>query len=253
MLDALEKKVNRHSYETWLKPTRFSHSKGPTLFVKVPNPDFCHIGDKYGDLISEAIENLGLEYQDVEFVTDRRAARREELNESGERRNGERAPRRSGPRRTNKPSRAGPPAALRLGRRGATESQVHLRRIRDRLRQPVRACGGARGGGAAFQGLQPAVPVRRRRHGQDPPDAGHRPRDQEAEPGDGHLLRVQREVHQRDDQRVAEQQDDQFPRQVPQHGCAAGGRHPVPGQQGAHPGGVLPHLQRACTSRCGRS
>ncbi len=35
---------------------------GPTLFVKVPNPDFCHIGDKYGDLISEAIENLGLEY-----------------------------------------------------------------------------------------------------------------------------------------------------------------------------------------------
>jgi chromosomal replication initiator protein len=70
VLDALEKKVNRHSYETWLKPTRFSHSQGPTLFVKVPNPDFCHIGEKYGDLISEAIENLGLEYQDVEFVTD---------------------------------------------------------------------------------------------------------------------------------------------------------------------------------------
>ncbi len=69
-LDALEKKVNRHSYETWLKPTRFSHSNGPTLFVRVPNPDFCHIGEKYGDLISEAIENLGLEYQDVEFVTD---------------------------------------------------------------------------------------------------------------------------------------------------------------------------------------
>src|SRR5450631_2761608 len=70
VLDALEKKVNRHSYETWLKPTRFSHSQGPTLFVKVPNTDFCHIGEKYGDLISEAIENLGLEYQDVEFVTD---------------------------------------------------------------------------------------------------------------------------------------------------------------------------------------
>jgi len=70
VLDALEKKINRHSYETWLKPTRFSHSQGPTLFVRVPNPDFCHIGEKYGDLISEAIENLGLEYQDVEFVTD---------------------------------------------------------------------------------------------------------------------------------------------------------------------------------------
>src|SRR6516225_4804903 len=70
VLGALEKKINRHSYETWLKPTRFSHSEGPTLFVRVPNPDFCHIGEKYGDLISEAIENLGMEYQDVEFVTD---------------------------------------------------------------------------------------------------------------------------------------------------------------------------------------
>jgi chromosomal replication initiator protein len=70
VLDALQKKINRHSYETWLKPTRFSHSQGPTLFVRVPNPEFCHIGEKYGDLISEAIENLGLEYQDVEFVTD---------------------------------------------------------------------------------------------------------------------------------------------------------------------------------------
>src|ERR1035438_2801559 len=87
VLDALEKKVNRHSYETWLKPTRFSHSQGPTLFVKVPNSDFCHIGDKYGDLISEAIENLGLEYQDVEFVTDqeKRVEKRELSNGDGQR------------------------------------------------------------------------------------------------------------------------------------------------------------------------
>ena len=70
VLDALEKKVNRSSYETWLKPTRFSHSQGSVLFVRVPNPDFCHIGEKWGDLISEAIDDLGLQYQDVEFVTD---------------------------------------------------------------------------------------------------------------------------------------------------------------------------------------
>ena len=82
-IDALEKKVNRHSYETWLKPTRFSHSQGPTLFVKVPNP-VCHIGEKYGDLISEAIENLGLDYQDVEFVTDQ-----EKRAEKNDRRNGD--------------------------------------------------------------------------------------------------------------------------------------------------------------------
>jgi chromosomal replication initiator protein len=70
VLDALEKKVNRNSYETWLKPTRYDHAQGAILFVRVPNPEFCQIGERYGDLISEAIENLGLEFQDVEFVTD---------------------------------------------------------------------------------------------------------------------------------------------------------------------------------------
>jgi chromosomal replication initiator protein len=69
VLDALEKKVNRTSYETWFKPTRYDHAQGPILFVRVPNPEFCHIGERYGDLISEAIENLGLEFRDVEFVT----------------------------------------------------------------------------------------------------------------------------------------------------------------------------------------
>jgi chromosomal replication initiator protein len=69
ILDALEKKINRHSYDTWLKPTRFSHFEESKLFVRVPTAEFCHIGDKYGDLIQEAIENLGLNFEDVEFVT----------------------------------------------------------------------------------------------------------------------------------------------------------------------------------------
>jgi chromosomal replication initiator protein len=69
VLDALQKKVNRTSYETWFKPTRYDHAQGPILFVRVPNSQFCHIGERYGDLISEAFENLGLEFRDVEFVT----------------------------------------------------------------------------------------------------------------------------------------------------------------------------------------
>ena len=69
ILDALEKKVNRHSYDTWLKPTRYSHSTGGVLFIRVPTAEFRHVGDKYADLIQEAIDNLGLEYQDVQFVT----------------------------------------------------------------------------------------------------------------------------------------------------------------------------------------
>src|SRR5580704_3104109 len=69
ILDALEKKINRHSYDTWLKPTRYSHSSGGILFVRVPTVEFRHVGDKYNDLIQEALDNLGLEYQDVQFVT----------------------------------------------------------------------------------------------------------------------------------------------------------------------------------------
>jgi chromosomal replication initiator protein len=69
ILGALEKKISRHSYDTWLKPTRFSHSNGSIIFVRVPTPEFRHIGEKFGDLIQEALEVLALEFQDVKFVT----------------------------------------------------------------------------------------------------------------------------------------------------------------------------------------
>src|SRR6201985_1350194 len=67
ILGALEKKINRQSFETWLKPTRFSHISGRTLHVRIPSEEFQHIGDRYGDLIGEAIDNLGLETDRVVF------------------------------------------------------------------------------------------------------------------------------------------------------------------------------------------
>jgi chromosomal replication initiator protein len=69
VLDALEKKINRHSYDTWLKPTRYSHASNGILFVRIPTAEFRHVGDKYADLIQEALDNLELGYQDVKFVT----------------------------------------------------------------------------------------------------------------------------------------------------------------------------------------
>jgi len=69
ILGALEKKINRQSFETWLKPTRFSRIAGKTLYVRIPSAQFEHIGDKYADLIEEAIERLGLEIDSVEFET----------------------------------------------------------------------------------------------------------------------------------------------------------------------------------------
>ena len=69
VLAALEKKINRHSYDTWLKPTRFSHAKDSVMFVRVPTAEFRTIGEKYADLIQEALEVLTLPYDDVQFIT----------------------------------------------------------------------------------------------------------------------------------------------------------------------------------------
>ena len=69
ILDALEKKINRHSYNTWLKPTRYSHISNGILFVRVPSDEYRREGDKYADLIQEAVDDLGLGYDDVKFVT----------------------------------------------------------------------------------------------------------------------------------------------------------------------------------------
>ncbi len=69
ILGALEKKINRHAFETWLKPTRYSRTVGRTLYVRIPSTQFEHVGDKYADLIEEAIEGLQLEIDSVEMET----------------------------------------------------------------------------------------------------------------------------------------------------------------------------------------
>lgn len=66
---ALEMKVNRQGFYTWLKPTRFSHVSGRVLYVRIPSTQFDHIGERYGDLIREAIDNLQMEVDEVRFVT----------------------------------------------------------------------------------------------------------------------------------------------------------------------------------------
>src|SRR5947207_1732864 len=69
ILDALEKKINRHSYDTWLKPTRYSHTSEGIMYIRVPTAEFRHVGDKYADLIQEALDNLNMDCHDVQFVT----------------------------------------------------------------------------------------------------------------------------------------------------------------------------------------
>jgi chromosomal replication initiator protein len=69
ILSALEKKINRQSFDTWLKPTRFSHAKDRILVIRIPTADFRYIADRYDDLIREAMDNLELDFDDVSYVT----------------------------------------------------------------------------------------------------------------------------------------------------------------------------------------
>jgi chromosomal replication initiator protein len=52
ILGALQKKINRQAYETWLKPTLFSHTDGNILVVR----------------IGEALDTLNLPFERVDFV-----------------------------------------------------------------------------------------------------------------------------------------------------------------------------------------
>jgi chromosomal replication initiator protein len=69
VLNFLKTKVNPQSYQTWLRPTRFSHAANDTLVVRVPNREFEEwIQEHYGGLIHEALGSLGLEFQQVSYV-----------------------------------------------------------------------------------------------------------------------------------------------------------------------------------------
>jgi len=59
--------VNRHSFETWLRPTRFAGEQSGVLYVRIPTSEFRHVAEKYAALISEAIAELGMEFRDVKF------------------------------------------------------------------------------------------------------------------------------------------------------------------------------------------
>ncbi|CAA9409267.1 MAG: Chromosomal replication initiator protein DnaA, partial [uncultured Quadrisphaera sp.] len=178
------------------------------------------------------------------------------------RRRRHRRQRRAAPRRRRRPVRRRapdpdglpPPPAARAGgaprrRAGAAEPQVHLRHLRHRRVEPLRPRRRVRRGRGPREGLQPPVRLRRLRAGQDPPAA----RDRRVRPapvrrGEG-ALRELGGVHQRLHQLDPRRQGGGLPAPLPRRRRAAHRRHPVPVEQGADPGGVLPHLQHPAQRR----
>ena len=209
ILAALEKKVIRQSFETWLNPTRYSHTTGRTLYVRVPSPEFQHIGDKYGDLIQEAIDLQSLELDDVSFVTaeeDPRFLRSAAMADSDP--FPLMRPRRH-PRllyaRQSKPSSTGLPQRSSIRATPSTTSSLGMA-----INLHAQLCS-----------LLPSVPRAPTNPlflyggvgmGKTPPDACHRPRS-EAPPAlpARYLLCFGGKIHQRDDHVVAQRSHDQLP------------------------------------------
>jgi chromosomal replication initiator protein len=69
ILNYLKTKVNTQSYQTWLRPTRFSHVENEAIVVRVPNREFQEwIQDKYAGLITEALQHLNLGFSKICYV-----------------------------------------------------------------------------------------------------------------------------------------------------------------------------------------
>ena len=136
-------------------------------------------------------------------------------------------------------------AAADSARAGRPQSPLHLRHLHRRLVESVRACGLPRRRRSAVALLQPAVHLRRRRSGQDAPDARGRAVRAAARSQSEADLHLVRAIHERDDQRGPLRSHPRLPRALSHRRRAARRRHPVPRRQGRHADRVLPHVQRA--------
>jgi chromosomal replication initiator protein len=75
ILSYLKTRVNPQSYQTWLRPTRQSHSAKGMLYVRVPNSEFQEwIEENYSSLIEEALGKLKLDVQSVSYVLEEKSA-----------------------------------------------------------------------------------------------------------------------------------------------------------------------------------
>ena len=125
----------------------------------------------------------------------------------------------------------------------APEHRSDLRKLRDRQGQPTGPRRRAAGGREPRHVLQPAVPVRRRGPGQDPPDPRHRQRHGRGRHRGARALRACRPIRVRRGQGLPAQGVRRFQALLPFAGPAADRRHPVLLRQEPHAGRVLLRLR----------
>jgi len=77
VLNYLKTKVNTQSYQTWLRPTRFSHVENEAIVVFVPNREFQEwIQENYAGLVAEALRDLNLGFKEIRYIFGENAERK---------------------------------------------------------------------------------------------------------------------------------------------------------------------------------
>ena len=61
-LGKLSERVDPHSFDTWLKPTRGIGVSEGKLFVRIPRPAFSYIGEKFSKELGELLPELSVQF-----------------------------------------------------------------------------------------------------------------------------------------------------------------------------------------------
>jgi chromosomal replication initiator protein len=69
ILTRVERKVNRHSFATWFRPTAFLSFQDSVLSIRVPNPQFRDwLTKNYIGILNEALHEIGQENVEIQFL-----------------------------------------------------------------------------------------------------------------------------------------------------------------------------------------
>jgi hypothetical protein len=81
--DFIKARISANSYSTWLKPLRaVSLNSDGMLIVRVPTPEFKHVGRKFGEIIAQAIaDRQGVGSNNQQRVTEVKFVTQEDLAE----------------------------------------------------------------------------------------------------------------------------------------------------------------------------
>lgn len=69
ILEQLAKSMDRHRFDTWMKPCKFAGADKTTLVLSIPTEDFRDYCERSQQQLKEAITKLGMPFGDVRFIS----------------------------------------------------------------------------------------------------------------------------------------------------------------------------------------